>query len=114
MFSGINPRILGALESGKQRKCCGFSLSCRSGLRRDADTLEIITREPYATEVGRQFARLFEDASRRKFDMVLFWALDRFSREGMVQTILHLQRLDRYGVKLHSYTESHLNTDNEL
>ena len=34
----------------------------------------------------KQFAALFEDASRRKFDCVLFWALDRFSREGMVPT----------------------------
>jgi DNA invertase Pin-like site-specific DNA recombinase len=31
--------------------------------------------------------RLFEDTSRRRFDCVLFWALDRFSREGMVPTI---------------------------
>ena len=27
-----------------------------------------------------QFRRLFEDASRRKFDLVLLWSLDRFSR----------------------------------
>src|SRR5258706_6321570 len=66
------------------------------------------------TERRAQFARLFEDANRRKFDLVLFWALDRFSREGMVQTMLHLQRLDSYGVKFHSYTEAHLNTDNDL
>jgi DNA invertase Pin-like site-specific DNA recombinase len=66
------------------------------------------------TERRAQFARLFEDANRRQFDLVLFWALDRFSREGMVQTIMHLQRLDSYGVKFHSYTEAHLNTDNEL
>jgi DNA invertase Pin-like site-specific DNA recombinase len=45
---------------------------------------------------------------------VLFWALDRFSREGMAQTILHLQRLSSYGVAFHSYTEAHLATDNEL
>jgi DNA invertase Pin-like site-specific DNA recombinase len=62
----------------------------------------------------RQFAALLEDASRRKFDCVLFWALDRFSREGMVPTILHLQRLASYGVSFHSYTEAHLATDNEL
>jgi DNA invertase Pin-like site-specific DNA recombinase len=62
----------------------------------------------------RQFAALFEDASRRKFDCVLFWALDRFSREGMVPTIMHLQRLAGYGVSFHSYTEAHLATDNEL
>jgi len=50
----------------------------------------------------------------RKFDCVLFWALDRFSREGMAQTIAHLQRLTSYGVAFHSYTEPHLSTDNEL
>src|SRR5262249_30471193 len=32
----------------------------------------------------KQFAALFEDAHKRKFDCVLFWALDRFTREGMV------------------------------
>ena len=36
----------------------------------------------------KQFAALFEDAHKRKFDCVLFWSLDRFSREGMVPTIL--------------------------
>ncbi len=62
----------------------------------------------------RQFAALFDDAAKRKFDCVLFWALDRFSREGMTQTIMHLQRLVSYGVAFHSYTEEHLATDNEL
>jgi DNA invertase Pin-like site-specific DNA recombinase len=66
------------------------------------------------TDQRKQFAALFEDASRRKFDGVLFWALDRFSREGMVPTIMHLQRLSSYGVTFHSYTEVHLATDNEL
>ena len=62
----------------------------------------------------KQFAALFDDAHRRQFDCVLFWALDRFSREGMVPTILYLQRLASYGVSFHSYTEPHLATDNEL
>jgi DNA invertase Pin-like site-specific DNA recombinase len=62
----------------------------------------------------KQFAALFEDAHKRKFDCVLFWALDRFTREGMVPTIEHLQRLARCGVGFHSYTEPHLATDNEL
>jgi DNA invertase Pin-like site-specific DNA recombinase len=62
----------------------------------------------------RQFATLFDDAAKRKFDCVLFWALDRFSREGMAQTIIHLQRLSSFGVAFHSYTEPHLATDNEL
>ena len=65
-------------------------------------------------EKRKQFAALFDDAAKRKFDCVLFWALDRFSREGMAQTIIHLQRLSSYGVTFHSYTEPHLATDNEL
>jgi len=62
----------------------------------------------------KQFAALFDDAAKRKFDCVLFWALDRLSREGMTQTIVHLQRLNSYAVSFHSYTEPHLATDNEL
>ncbi len=66
------------------------------------------------TDKRKQFAALSDDAAKRKFDCVLFWALDRFSREGMTQTITHLQRLTSYGVSFHSYTEPHLATDNEL
>jgi DNA invertase Pin-like site-specific DNA recombinase len=62
----------------------------------------------------KQFALLFEDAHRRKFDCVLFWALDRFTREGMQPTVMYLQRLASYGVGFHSYTEPHLATDSEL
>jgi DNA invertase Pin-like site-specific DNA recombinase len=65
-------------------------------------------------EKRKQFAALFDDAAKRKLDCVLFWALDRFSREGMAQTIIHLQRLSSYGVAFHSYPEAHLATDNEL
>src|SRR6516162_6529289 len=59
----------------------------------------------------KQFSVLFEDASRRKFDCVLFWALDRFSREGMVPTIQHLERLSARGVTFHSYAEPRLSAD---
>jgi DNA invertase Pin-like site-specific DNA recombinase len=57
---------------------------------------------------------LFDDAAKRKFDLVVFWALDRFTREGMFPTIQYLQRLNSYDVAFHSYAEPHLNTDNEL
>lgn len=52
-----------------------------------------------------QFQQMFADASRRKFDLVLFWALDRLSREGVLQTLTHLNRLESYGVGFRSYTE---------
>src|SRR5262249_5443394 len=70
--------------------------------------------EKPAWNAGLTFAALFEDAHKRRFDCVLFWALDRFTREGRVPTIMHLQRLADCGVGFHSYTEAHLATDNEL
>src|SRR5215468_4014560 len=57
-----------------------------------------------------QFHRLFEDASQRKFDLVLFWSLDRFSREGVKETLDHLQRLSSYGVGYRSFTEQYLDS----
>jgi DNA invertase Pin-like site-specific DNA recombinase len=40
--------------------------------------------------------------------MVLFWSLDRFSREGVLETLQHLQRLSSYGVEWFSYREEYL------
>jgi DNA invertase Pin-like site-specific DNA recombinase len=57
-----------------------------------------------------EFQRLFEDASRRKFDVVLVWALDRFTREGVHKTFGHIERLSGYGVAFESYTEPHFRT----
>ena len=62
----------------------------------------------------KDFDKMFADAARRRFDVVLFWALDRFSREGIRKTIAYLERLDACGVAFKSYTEPFLDTDNEL
>jgi DNA invertase Pin-like site-specific DNA recombinase len=41
------------------------------------------------------FDRMFADAARHRFDVLLFWALDRFSREGIrsVRDAFRLQRM---------------------
>src|ERR1043166_387389 len=57
-----------------------------------------------------QFQAMFAAASRREFDMVLFWSLDRFSREGVYETLQHLQRLTSYGVGYRSFTEQYLDS----
>jgi DNA invertase Pin-like site-specific DNA recombinase len=57
-----------------------------------------------------QFQRLFKDASQRTFDAVLFWSLDRFSREGVRETLNHLERLTSYGVNWRSFTEQYLDS----
>lgn len=62
----------------------------------------------------KEFTQMFEDANRKKFDILIFWALDRFSREGLAKTIFYLQQLDSCNVRFHSYREEFLNSDNEL
>jgi DNA invertase Pin-like site-specific DNA recombinase len=57
-----------------------------------------------------RFQAMFAAASRREFDLVLFWSLDRFSREGTVETLQHLQRLTSYGVAWRSFTEQYLDS----
>jgi DNA invertase Pin-like site-specific DNA recombinase len=56
------------------------------------------------------FKQLFADASQRRFDLVLFWALDRFSREGVLQTLTYLNRLESYGVGFRSFTEPYFDS----
>ena len=57
-----------------------------------------------------QFQAMFEAASRREFDTVLFWSLDRLSREGVYETLQHLQRLTACGCGYKSYTEEYLDS----
>ncbi len=57
-----------------------------------------------------QFALMMMDASKKKFDIVLFWALDRLSREGTYETLTYLRQLDSYGVGYRSYTEPYFDS----
>jgi DNA invertase Pin-like site-specific DNA recombinase len=57
-----------------------------------------------------QFQAMFTAASRREFDLVVTWALDRLSREGVAQTFEHIKRLRSYGVEYVSFTEPHFRT----
>jgi DNA invertase Pin-like site-specific DNA recombinase len=40
-----------------------------------------------------RFQAMMTDASRRPFDVALFWSLDRFTREGALQTLQYLNQL---------------------
>jgi len=57
-----------------------------------------------------QFTAMFSAASRRGFDAIITWALDRLSREGVAQTFEHIKTLLGYGVQYVSYTEPHFRT----
>jgi DNA invertase Pin-like site-specific DNA recombinase len=69
---------------------------------------EYIDRKSGKSGDRDQFQQMFDADSRREFDCVLFWSLDRFSREGTLETLTHLQRLTSYGVAFKSFTEQYL------
>lgn len=69
---------------------------------------EYIDEKTGSTANRDAFKRLFADAHRRQFDLVLFWSLDRLSREGALKTLQHLERLTGYGVRWQSYTQEYL------
>jgi len=73
-------------------------------------TAEYIDRASGKRSDREQFQRMFSAASRREFDCLLFWSLDRLSREGTVETLNHLQRLTGYGVNYRSFTEQYLDS----
>jgi DNA invertase Pin-like site-specific DNA recombinase len=77
----------------------GWTISC-----------EYIDQESGARSDRCEFQRMFQDASRRKFDVLLFWSLDRLSREGVLETLQHLNRLTSYGVAYRSFTEQYFDS----
>ena len=50
------------------------------------------------------------DAARRKFDVILIWALDRLSREGPLAVLQIIHKLKSYGVRVVSYQEPWLDS----
>lgn len=55
-----------------------------------------------------EFDRMMADAAVRTFDLLVFWSLDRFSREGTGKTLCYLARLDHFGVGYRSLKEPFL------
>jgi DNA invertase Pin-like site-specific DNA recombinase len=57
-----------------------------------------------------QFEKMMQAASRHEFDLVLFWKLDRFSREGTRKTLQYLQQLDDWKVGWRSFQEPYFDS----
>jgi DNA invertase Pin-like site-specific DNA recombinase len=56
------------------------------------------------------FNAMMKAAKARAFDVLVFWSLDRFTREGSYPTLDYLKTLDSWGVRFRSYTEQYLDT----
>lgn len=70
------------------------------------DTCSGATAASERTGLGKVLAL----AHQKRFDILLFWSLDRFSREGSRKTIAYLTQLEAFGVDFHSFTEPYLST----
>ena len=71
---------------------------------------EFVDQVSGSTDDRPAFQAMFQDASQRRFSVLLFWSLDRLSREGVLETLTHLQRLTGYGVAWRSFTEQYLDS----
>lgn len=54
--------------------------------------------------------QVFADARKRKFDCLLFWSLDRLTRQGAFSTMKYLSRLSELGIAYRSFTEEYIST----
>jgi DNA invertase Pin-like site-specific DNA recombinase len=55
----------------------GWTISC-----------EYADRESGANRDRIEFQEMFRDAAHRRLDLLLFWSLDRFTREGVLEPSL--------------------------
>jgi putative DNA-invertase from lambdoid prophage Rac len=72
---------------------------------RGHELVDIYQEAESARRNGHQMelARLRDHARRRKFDIVLVWALDRLSREGAAAILNLVNTFKVYGVQVISY-----------
>jgi len=74
---------------------------------------EYIDRMSGANPARPMFRRMMQDALLRRFQGIVVWKLDRFSREGIMNTMAYIKQLKERGIWLKSITESWLDTSQE-
>src|ERR1039458_10077093 len=82
----------------------------RYALSQKWEIVEYVDRATGKNSDREALQEIFKDASQRKFDVLLVWALDRLSREGVWETFEHIRRLRQHGVEFESFTEAHFRT----
>jgi DNA invertase Pin-like site-specific DNA recombinase len=74
---------------------------------------EFVDRASGGSANRPQFQAMLGEVRQRHFDLILVWALDRFSREGMSNTLSYIKQLKEYKTGLRSIQESWLDTSKE-
>lgn len=71
---------------------------------------DVVTGKETKEERRPGFTSLFADAHKKKFDVVLFWELSRFSRAGTLYTLQKLTELRNLGIDWVSYQEPYISS----
>ena len=74
---------------------------------------EFIDRASGGSANRPQFQSMLAEVKQRHFDIIFVWALDRFSREGMINTLTYIKTLKDYKTGLKSLQEAWLDTSQE-
>lgn len=88
-------------------------------LRKFADALgyivigEFVDRASGGDSNRPEFQRMLSMVRQKRFDLVLVWRLDRFSREGITNTMSYIKQLRDYKTGLKSLEESWLDTSQD-
>ena len=60
------------------------------------------------------YDRMFKDAHKKLFDLILFWDLSRFSRAGTLYTLQKLKELENLEIDWESYQEPYFKSIGEF
>lgn len=92
------------LEGWSQQLRMGFYGETQEPL----ELVQVYEESESAWKAGHQveLKRLFQDAARGKFKVLIVWALDRLTREGPAEQFRIMSALNRYGVLVWSYQET--------
>lgn len=71
---------------------------------------DTVTGKEIREEKRPGFTELFKEAHQKKFDIVLFWDLCRFSRAGTLYTLQKIQELKNLGINWVSYQEPYISS----
>jgi DNA invertase Pin-like site-specific DNA recombinase len=83
----------------------------RAFAERHGTIYQVFTDQESGGKADRtEFKQLLLEAYQHKFDLVVFWRLDRFSREGALATLRYLKELKDHGVNYKSFTEPYLDS----
>ena len=79
--------------------------------RQGWDVVAIYSDEASAKNGERTgFKAMWKDAAAHRFDVLLFWSLDRLTREGTLVTLQYLRRLKDNGIAFKSYAELYIDS----